>query len=286
MTDETDTCPHCHAPLPPFTPECPACGSNLGFPNVRIANSPDELRALNQRLQASRQRAESQGISRGFAELLDYVAEHSCVVVSMPAELALSIVTDSNIQFVNYEKLVGAGARQPAVFANDAHRRVVSGALFGSYGDRIVYGALSLSDRGLKTYGDIYCLLRTLAVDKRTSFLSTNSYQFIEKFGGTSYPLGYRCDWGNRAKLVASKLEENESIRLNQTPQDWEQLVLVSDGKDRTRDEFVEAHIFGSFNIFTIQKMVAAQPIDSNKKALISSVLAAFDSTKSMPSPT
>ena len=150
--------------------------------------------------------------------------------------------------------------------------------MFANFGEQIVYGALSLSERGLSTYGDIFCVLKAVAVDERTSFLSTNSYEFIDKYGNSNHPEGYRSDWPNRAKLVGTKLEENGLIRKRQSIKDWERMMLVCDGKNRDRDEFIESHIFGSFNVFSIEKMVAATPIDKKKKNMVHAVIEGFES--------
>ena len=45
--------------------------------------------------------------------------------------------------------------------------------------------------------------------------------------------------------------------------------MLVCDGQNRDRDEFIEAHIYGSFNVFGIEKMVAATPIEKGKEDMV-----------------
>lgn len=280
MNQLIENCPQCDAPQSSFNHECNACGTFLGFPNVRIANLSNEVQALETRVQISEKRAKLNDVFNEFSMLMDEVDQHSSVIVSMPVDTALNIVMNINYLFVNYERLVGAGARSPAEFVSDAHRKVVAGALYGSFGEKIVYGALSLSERGLKSYGDIHCKLKAVAVNKRTLFLHENSYVFIDKYGDSDHPKGYRSDWANRAKLVATKLEENKLLQKKQGREEWEQLMLVCDGKNRDRDEFVEAHIFGAFNVFSIEQMIAAEPIDKSKKNLVSAVIKGFDSVR------
>ena len=278
MKELYENCSKCGAPQDTLNLVCASCGTNLGFPNVRKANLPDEVKALNTRVQKSEKNAEATGVYDEFINLMDAVDQHSKVIVSMPVDIALNIVTNIKYQFVNYERLVGAGVLTPAEFPNDAHRKIVAGTLFANFGEQIIYGALSLSERGLSTYGDIYCVLKEVAIDERTSFLNTNSYEFIEKYGNSNHPAGYRSDWSNRAKLVGAKLEENALIRKSQGIKDWEKIILVCDGKNRDRDEFIEAHIFGAFNVFSIEKMVAATPIDKKKKTMVKAVIEGFKS--------
>jgi hypothetical protein len=196
----------------------------------------------------------------------------------MPASLAMHLVENDTALYVNYEQLVGADARVPAEFANDAQRGVVASALFGSYGREIRYGVLSLSDRGLATYGDVFCTLRDIAIDERTSFLETNSYEFVKTHGSASHPPGYRSDWNNRAKLVAVKFAQSGVLRAGQGYDDWERKLVASDGKNRNLDEFVEAHIYGPFNVLSVEKMISASSIDRKSRRVVVLVLEAFRS--------
>lgn len=275
MSKEPEICPKCHAQQRSLNEVCPTCGTHLGFPNVRIASSDDEQEALNKRFLEAKERLISAGLSSELEALMVAVENNASVIVSMPVNAALNIVTDAASQYVNYERLVGSGARTQASFADDSHRIVVAGAMFGSAGDNITYGALSFSDRGLKTYGDIYCKLKTVAIDQRTSFLETNSYDFFEKYQ-EDYPLGYRSNWNGRRMLVAVKLEQRNEIAKDQKIEDWEKCVLVCDGKNRKNDEYVEVHIYGSFNSESIEDLVAAQPIDKKNSTLVETVISAF----------
>jgi hypothetical protein len=275
-------CPKCGAPEQWSTERCPSCGHALGFPNVRAAANPAERAALAARLHNAETRAESNHLTAEFQRLIDAVNDSSNIVVSMSAEVALHLVSSDAGQYVNYEKLVGSTARAPAAFANDSQRAVVMGAMFGSYGGEIRYGALSLSNRGLATYGDIYCTLKRIAVEERTSFLEINSYEFVNKYGPENHPAGFRADWPNRAKLAAIKLLENGSLRPGQSAKDWEPSLLVSDGKNRNLDDYVEAHIFGTFNLYSIEKIAAAGSLPRNRQKLVDVVLEAFGSISGM----
>ncbi|MEX0655321.1 MAG: hypothetical protein WD151_14455 [Phycisphaeraceae bacterium] len=130
----------------------------------------------------------------------------------------------------------------------------VEGALFGSYGSEITYGALSLDSRGLPTYGDVFCRLRPVAVADRVSFLEKNSYAFIDEHNIGNYdswPPGHRAVWKTRHLLASAKL--GHEIHSGQTVSDWQRLLISSDGKERNNDEFIEAHLYGGFNIHAIE---------------------------------
>lgn len=279
MSMEPEKCPKCGVKQRSLNEVCPSCGTHLGYPNVRVASSDDEQKALDKRFQEASDRLKSAGLSSELEALRIAVENNASVIVSMPVNVALNLVADTASQYVNYEKLIGSGARIPASFANDSHRKVVAGAMFGSAGDNITYGALSLSDRGLKSYGDIYCKLKAVAIDQRTSFLEMNSYDFFEKYK-ENCPTGYRSNWNGCPKLVVVKLEQRNEIVKGQTIADWEKVVLVCDGKNRNEDEFIEAHIYGSFNSESIEKLVAAEPLEKKINTLVETVISAFIETK------
>lgn len=138
---------------------CPTCKTDAGAPNVRRCRTDENLKALLVRFENSRMRVSGSGYSKEFSDLETIIKEKSGVVVSMPAGVARKPFDDPNFLYANYESLVGANIRRPADPDNDWHRCAVGGLLFGSYANCIVYGALSLTEEGLPTYGDVHCKL-------------------------------------------------------------------------------------------------------------------------------
>ena len=176
----------------------------------------------------------------------------------MPAQVAMALFQDPNLLYTNYEQLVGANVRKTADFDNDRQRCGTVGVLFGSYAKHIAYGALSLTEEGLPTYGDVHCRLRSVTIDKRTSFLEANSYRFVREHSiipGDKLPAGYMACWQNRHSLVLAKLADR--LSTGQTESDWQALLIQSDGKDRQNDDFVEAQIYEGFDRNAIESMVA-----------------------------
>jgi hypothetical protein len=156
----------------------------------------------------------------------------------------------------NYEKLVGVGLRVPAPTADDRRRAVVGGHLFGSYAEEVVYGALSLTGDGVPTYGCVYCQLKDVAVSDRVSFLESNSYVFINEHGidaEKEIPAGYRAVWDNRHELAVAKL--GSSLLSGQSEEDWQAVLIGSDGTNRSEDDFIEAHVFGGFTVQALSTM-------------------------------
>lgn len=252
-----DTCLECGAALSAANRHCPTCRADAGAPNVRACRTEKNLKALFARYDTSRSQATTSGYSKEFSALEAMVKNKSGVVISMPAGIARKLIEDPNFLYLNYEHLVGVNARKPANPNDDRARCAVGGLLFGSYGKHIVYGALSLTEEGLPTYGDVHCRLRSVTIDKRTSFLETNSYKFITDHKINPFnnlPIGYMASWQDRHILVLAKLGCQLSTGQNESH--WQSILIHSDGQNRENDDFVEAHIYENFDINSVESMV------------------------------
>ena len=258
-TSPQETCSVCGAPLSAILRYCPTCTADAGAPNVRSCRTDENLEALATRFDAAQAKAGAIGCSKEFTALEQLVKATSGVVVSMPAGVARSLFENPDSLYVNYDRLVGANLRRPADPDRDRHRCAVGGLLFGSYAKRIVYGALSLTKEGLPTYGDVHCRLRSVTIDKRTSFLETNSYKFIQEHGivpGNKLPVGCTACWRHRHSLVLAKLAD--CLSTGQTESDWQAILIQSDGQNRKNDDFIEAHIYEGFDRNAIESLTAA----------------------------
>ena len=254
-----DTCSECGASLSATLRHCPTCQTDAGAPNVRSCLSVENQKALTARFDDAQSRAFVNGCSKEFCTLSDLMEKQSGVVISMPAGMARNLLENPKVLYTNYEQLVGANAQKPAGSDNDKHRFAVGGLLFGSYANDIRYGALSLTEEGLPTYGDVHCRLRSVTIDKRTSFLETNSYRFVEDHrfvAGDKLPAGYMACWEDRQLLVLAKIADR--LSTGQIESDWQAILIQSDGKDEKNDSFVEAHIYEGFDRNAIESVVTA----------------------------
>ena len=251
-------CPKCGSPLSDSMRHCNTCATDVGAPNVRRCDTSMNLKALTNRFKASRIQATANGCLKEFSNLEVVLKDKSGVVVSMTGRVARKLFEDPNTLYTNYERLVGGGVRKPADSENDRCRCAIAGVLFGSYANSIIYGALSLTGTGLPTYGSVHCRLRSVTIDKRTSFLETNSYKFVKEHQidpGGSLPAGYMASWEYRYKLALAKFVDR--LSTGQTESDWQTILVQSDGQNRDNDNFVEAHIFEGFDKNAVESMVA-----------------------------
>ncbi len=254
-----DSCSVCGESLSTSMRHCPTCRTDAGAPNVRCCRTDANLKALHKRYAESLATAKAGGCLKEFAAFEAALKDKSGVVVCMPGSVARKLIEDPKTLYSSYDQLVGANARRPAAYNDDRHRRAVGAVLFGSFAEPIIYGALSLSKNGLPTYGTVYCRLRSVAIEKRTSFLETNSFKFVEDHGvgaADKLPAGYSACWKERHSLVLAKL--GGRISSGQGESDWQAILINSDEKKRGNDEFVEAHIYEGFDINAIEFMVHA----------------------------
>jgi hypothetical protein len=279
-------CVMCGAPFSASDASCLTCGAAFLAPNVRAARSPAEIEVLRRRCEAARKQATSNNAERTFDALLNAVEQHSAVVVAMPASVARTLITNTRDVYANYETLVGTKLRRAATQLDDTQRLSVAGILFGSFGNQIRYGVLSLTGEGLPTYGEVFCRLKGLTVADRVSFLECNSYSFVERNRlrpGLPVPAGFRSDWQNRHLLAGAKF--GHALTGSMDADQLESLLVFSDGKDRQKDDFIEAHIYGGFTGYAIDAIATIQSrkLSPEAKVDIKILQARFAESKRSP---
>jgi hypothetical protein len=275
-------CPRCNSSLSGAERLCATCSLDVGAPNVRDSGCANERRALKKRFEAAEKDARTRRCLHEFSNFGNLLKEHSGVVVAMPAAAALSLASDPKMVYTNYETLTGSGIRQAAAMQNDKQRRAVAGMLFGTYGDKLRYGILSLTPLGLPTYGEIHCRLRTIAIEDRTSFLECNSYHLVKNHGvahDSPLPAGHKAVWDNRHCLALIKL--GGGLRPKQCKADWETIMFKTDGKNRREDDFIEALIYEGFNLAAIENMAIAPDarLDKGTKLIAKSAIERFQAS-------
>ena len=238
-------CGKCGTEVPDAVRDCPICGTHHGFPNVKSAAS--EAAELQGRWEAARLDARGRGCDAQVQALEDALsAVHA--VVNVDVGFLHRLLTNEHTLYSAYGKQVAAGVRAAASSEHDRQRTSVEGLLFGSWGNELCYAALSLDGRGLTSYGEISLELRDAAIDDRASLLEENSFDFVRRHRlvpGDPLPRGYRAPWADRARLAVSKLAS--SVHEATTANDHARLLLAANAT-RTTDDFVEVHVFGTFN--------------------------------------
>jgi hypothetical protein len=254
-----DCCSVCGSEISDNADRCSTCGADAGAPNVRAAQKPSEIKALDNRYRDAIARADAHG-TRGETDEFARALERSTAVVNCDLEFLKDFVTRPNKLYSNYHRGVQAETRKAAAGDWDRYRVIADGFMFGSYSDEVRMAALSLTDTGLSSYGPYSMKLRDVAVAKRASLLEENSFTFIPHHHlsiGIPIPPGYRSTWGERAKLAVAKLADFIASGMNEA--DFQRLLLIDSG-DRASDSFIEVHIFGTFDREAIEAVSGPKP--------------------------
>jgi hypothetical protein len=244
-------CPRCTVVIPEVSEKCLTCGYYAGPPNVRAAQLPEELAALEERYQNCLLTARSNG-SIATLERFSKAVEASTAVINVDAEFLFSFVNNRNALYANYEHGVSGHLRKPAEFPHDVTRRTVGSILFGGNAGEIIYAALSLTNFGPQSYGPYALTLKEVAISERATVLENNSFDFVRKHElvpGDSRPPGFVATWRDRSKLAVAKLASY--ISAETTNDEFESLIMSSTG-NRGTDELLEVHVFGTFDINAI----------------------------------
>ncbi|MGZ8847207.1 MAG: hypothetical protein ACXW3C_12165 [Pyrinomonadaceae bacterium] len=253
-------CQVCGSEIPDTVEKCFTCGFNAGPPNVRAAVA--DVLALDARYRAAIAKASSVG-SLSVLERFEHTVKDTCAVINADLRFLHYFVTGGKELYANYEGAVAGGIRKPAEFYNDLKRRGVGGTLFGGYAGEIIYAALSLDGSGPKSYGPYAIKLREIAVINRATVLENNGYKFTRKHSlgpGDPLPAGHLASWPNRQKLAVAKLAEY--ITPTTTNEEFARLLLTSTG-DRATDEFMEVHLYGTFDLNAVESVKGSSKLNS-----------------------
>ncbi len=250
-------CQKCQNPFPITEDRCPHCGFPGLFPNVRMAEDPEERRALDRRYERA---------IRGAADrdCLDTVQDFETGTAASKAVIARSLEETSRLAsgdhqlYPTYHQLTEIEFRIPDGSKWDLLRKLTDQTLFGDYMAEIRFAALSLDGLGLMSYGDCCWVLREEMIAYRASVFEENSVMFMERHGvrisdANELPPGHRAPWEERAKLCVAKLADriDDSTGPGAFPE-----LLLRQGTTSEDDEFVEVHVGGPMTVRTMEQVL------------------------------
>jgi hypothetical protein len=257
-------CLNCGLETDELLSRCVNCGTFTGFPNVRLAQRPEEIEALEDRYVRAVANSISNGTWAIVSEFEDAVRKSSAVV-SMSLEVMTLLATSTNALYSNYELAVRAQTRRPAKPLNDQNRSAVDSKFWGVAASEIRYAALSLYGVGLDSYGMCFALVADKFIQHRATVLEENTFPFIERIRfADDLPLGFRSDWSNRHKVAVAKLYGEFSKKTK--PGDFARILLNPGTRDS--DQFIEVHIYGSFGFAAFSSISTLKPKNKRDKVL------------------
>ena len=252
-------CPECDTEVKEFEWHCPACNHDCGYPNVRVAQKPEELAELARRVQTAEVEAAAKGTTNVLDQFRQAMSDSKAVLcrsLSKTQELASS---DNEIYSTFYQ-LVGAGNRRPEETQIERDRLLADDLLFPHYRQYIRFAALSLDGQGVGHYGGCSIVFKETAIRKRATVFEENSLYFCEKrkLGvGSPVPPGYRATWEERDRLAVAKL--GASLKPGSSLDDFPEVLQKKSGQPEQQD-FIEVHIYGPLHRRSIERVVTQKP--------------------------
>ncbi len=251
-------CKCCGAPVPPEKRDCQACGEDNGAPNVRLAESEEERKALARRLRD----AETSTKARNCSNVLE---RFGVAVLSSQAVIARSLAVVQDLieggrTYTNYHRQLASGARIAEDNQWDRTRTQVDAALFPNFHQGIVSASLSLDGRGMSGYGGYVMVLREPLIARRASVFEANPYDLADKLKWLltkPIPPGYRAPWNERGLLAKAKL--HAELAANTKDADFPSILAFDRGGTGNSD-FIEVHIYGPLSRYTVEKVIGPEP--------------------------
>jgi hypothetical protein len=166
-------CDRCDSEISDQADTCTTCGKSVGAPNVRLARKSEEKSALDERYNKVLEDAKQDSAYQRLT-VFDEKMKATCAVVNVDISFLHAFITNEKTLYTSYGLGVKGQLRKPAQSDNDRERLAVEGILFGSYGEKIRYAALSLDGAGVQSYGKYSLKLREVTVSQRATLLEDN----------------------------------------------------------------------------------------------------------------
>jgi hypothetical protein len=266
----TVNCRQCGENVPASVRSCPSCQEDVGFPNVRAAETREEKAALQIRLSHAETSAKTRNcdaILRDFGKAVLL----SKAVFCRNLGVVSSLVSSDSALYTNFYKQIDGEIRLPEDNRFDRGRSAVDGTLFPNYHKNICFAALSLDNVGLTRYGAYSIVLKEKMVFQRAAVFEENSFTFCQTkhriIVGEQIPPGYRAIWKDRGELAMAKL--HSAIQPTTRPEQYPGILLHSGTNPRVDDDdFIEVHIWGAIHRTAIERIVGPRPKSREDKVL------------------
>lgn len=254
---------------------CPHCGRPRRFPNVDVAESPNERNELIAKYDSIKAEANREGWIDKFKSFEEFIKSAKIVICRNYQDIR-STVSGDNIIIQNfYDRGTVNLASGSHVLKTTGLTNIRSTAETAFFGDhcktKIHFAALSPDRLGLNSYGDCSITLKSEMIQHRTSFVIKNMLLFFKEvlpyYGkNNDIPPGFRANWDDRTLLCMVKL--GKKLKNTTSEDDYSELLMKSTGKT-VEDEFVEAHVFGMLTIRSFERVVMTKPPRGLRKSQI-----------------
>jgi hypothetical protein len=254
-------CPGCASIVLSHVERCHVCGADVGFPNVRAAESIIEQNALAERLRNAKVSADARSCLRCLEDFGLAVSKSDAVLARSVRDLD-SFVKSENLLYIGFHSQVRAQSRIPEENGWDQGRGAADGTIHPNYYEHINYAALSIDGFGVLWWGDYSIVLKQSHIVCRTTVFEENPFTFCERYritAGRLPPPGFRGTWGARHELAMAKLVGKIEPTL---ATDKYASILLSRGTSKADADFVECHIYGPLHRSSIERVIGPRPRD------------------------
>jgi hypothetical protein len=258
-------CENCGAIVPQEARECPVCSVDVGYPNVRYAERPEEREALKFRVDSARSSAAARG---ALQQLNDFAADvgKSFAVMNRSIGFLHSWLNSGNPFLLTFHQQVRAGMRVREQNAFDHQRTAAENTISPSFFEDVSFSSLSLDNTGLTYYG-AYCVrLKEAIIRHRASVFEENPFVFCRKhaiISGHAAPEGYRATWDERSELAISKLVGKVN---SETTHAESADILMEQNRNDANCDFIETHIYGKLHHNAIEHVTGPLPSNAADK--------------------
>jgi predicted nucleic acid-binding Zn ribbon protein len=261
--------PDCREQVPAHVRHCVVCGADAKVPNVRAADSTDEVKALEQRVLSAEQRAQALGYGRVLKDFQLAVSKSSAVICRSLGQVN-DLVSGDNQLFATFYQSVHADARLPEDNEWDKIRQSVDSHLFPYYFHELRFAVVSIDGSGVTGYGDYCIVLKDSAIKERATVFEENTVLFIKRrriVVGDPIPLGYRATWDRRDLLAVAKLSDR--LSPSTTPSQYQSILISSTATD---SDFIEVHVHGALHRRAIKELSGSEPKKKADRAMLNSI--------------
>lgn len=237
-------CKDCGNSMPIARTSCPHCGRPSLFPNVDLAGDTVEQVKLRRRFEAAladcHNRACGDVVNAFIDACRSSVAVFACDILKLHRQLGTGTEIFETYYDLEHLRL------HASVFERFDWPRLRPQAeieLLGSHHnlDQLHYACLSIDGRGLESYGDCVVELAEPMIAHRASCFEGNTAVLYAL--DHDFTTRLRSVWADRHALCAAVFaaQINASTALN----DFPAIIVNADPAERSRDRFIEVHVFG-----------------------------------------
>ncbi|WP_165735417.1 hypothetical protein [Pseudoalteromonas sp. C8] len=270
---KNDLCDVCRTQLNISGTHCDVCYSDIGFPNIRKAESEEV--ELQERYELAHSSIKVQG-NEVESENFESFVDSSFVVMNRSFTDVFNVL-QSNRSIVPFHKQVASSMRSYEQNKYDLNRDAYESKVSPGYYEDIHYGLLAKDEGGSSYYGDVSIKFGEKFIKNRTSFFQDDTYDFCDKHQlvvTEDAPKGYRSTWKNRKKLALIKLHPN--IKKGMSDSDMAKLLFDTD-----TNSYIEAHIYGTISKESFEKVtITSNPLRKGSKGLIFGIIDILEELK------